>query len=149
MSRRWLLLPIAIVGVMLFMTLRTCTAGERLVGPSVGVQNDSGRAIVVRLGTGKWPVGLGEIRGLRPYFPYSFINATVTFEILDAASCQTMGTIAVDFGANHDAWIVVPPSGPATVAQLPTEGRVGQGDANAAPDVCATQPTDGVPGSPA
>lgn len=142
-------LAAVIVVVGLVTTIGACTQGERLVGPSVYVQNDSGRAILVRAGTTTWAIGLEEIVTLKPQLPRSTIGLKWTYEIVDAASCQISGTIIVDFGALADPYIVVPTTGAATAL----EGGYGPpvsiapsrpgGDVDAAPDPCAAQPTSG------
>jgi hypothetical protein len=140
-----------IAAMVLAVALTGCDYGVSLVGPSVAVRNDSGRAIVMRLGTRKWPVGLGEIRSLQPRLPVSAASATLTYEILDAASCQIIETVSVDFKSMPSAAIVVPATGPATVvsAEDGLAGRVDAADATESPNLCPDLPTDGSPGSTA
>jgi hypothetical protein len=141
-------------GFSLALVLVACSLrGERLVGPAVYVQNDSGRAILLRLRTTTWAVGINEIATLKPPLPMSFIGTKWTYEIVDAESCTSNGAVLVDFSSLSDPYIVVPATGAATAL----EGGHGRpvsiapdqrfSESEAAPDPCSIQPSQGAPAS--
>lgn len=141
--------PLTLLAVLsLALILGSCDQGHHFVGPSVAVQNGSGRAIVVRQRTKKWSIDVGEARVLLPQLPTSAWEPVdpVQYDILDAASCEVIGGVVVDFKATGDTVIVVPPSGSVTAvrsgSQPVASGVVRGGGVTTAPFACLG-PTDG------
>ena len=79
----------------------------------VVVQNDSGNAVLIRIGTTTWAIGSGEIATLKPVeLATAEVGTARWYEVIDAASCTTREPILVDFGRPFNAYIVIPAKGP-------------------------------------
>ena len=101
------------------MTVAGCIGGERLLGPTLTVRNDSAVPIVVRVDRSKWEVPTSESGYLGSL---SFRPAT-SVEILDATTCAVLDTVAVSFQPDMDQLVTVPVIGAATSRAITTADR--------------------------
>jgi hypothetical protein len=93
--------------------LAGCIGGERLMGATISVRNDSGKPIVVRIWHAKFEVGRGDTRFLYPSYNIRPSNDQVV-DILDPTSCAVVQTVTLTFEKGLDPLLTVPPSGPLT-----------------------------------
>lgn len=82
-----------------------CIFGERLIGPTLAVRNDTGQAVVIQLDRSKWLVAAGQSGLLVRLSKSALEKATV--DVLDASDCRSLGAVIVDFHEALDQVVVV------------------------------------------
>lgn len=114
----------ALAGAIMGLLLVTAGCfGERLTGPTLIVRNDSPQPVVLRLARSKWelPAAGSAFIGSLPFM------STASVDILDAASCSLIETVALDFGSAMDQVLTVPASGAAAARAVTTEDQQSPG----------------------
>jgi hypothetical protein len=141
-NMRSMVLP-SCAGVVVAMMLAGCIGGERLIGPTVTIRNDSARPLVVRLERLKWAIEPGQSGLLAILNGYYFTNEA-SFELLDKATCDVIETVSVTFASKPDAVLTVPVAGGATTRALNDADRNAAGpEATMDPNLCLG-PADGL-----
>lgn len=125
-------MPIALLATLLV----GCWGPERLSGPSITVQNDTTRDLVLRQASSAWtvPGGSTEFLGL---LDRGALDSGATFTIHDVATCAKLDTLQLTFRAVPDPMIVISDTAPPTARAMSTEERQSLGaPASASPFKC-------------